>query len=135
MKKIILAFLIFLFSASNIKAQYNSVGYDATSGEWNVGVHSFTYNSRKDEPTRVHCFQLSIENNTAYVLSAIDVEIILKNNGKTFFKKTCQITISPACDVGEVYDTNSWCFGNPLSMSSFGKKFTWSAKVVAVYSP
>jgi len=136
MKKLLVAVLVLFSSCIALKAQYNSVGYDESSKRWNVNITDFIYTYESNEPTKITAFNLTIENKTMYSISAIDVEIVLEINGKIFFKKTCQVAISPSCAPGEIQNTRQWFFGgNGLLRSNFGKKFTWSAKVVQIYEP
>ncbi|MBP7184893.1 MAG: hypothetical protein KBA06_05255 [Saprospiraceae bacterium] len=133
MKKISILLIVLLASTIRLSAQYNSVGHDEVNNRWNVDINELHYVWYESDPSEITSFYLSIENNTAYTIVAMDVEVTLKNNGKTFFKKLCRINISQPCNPSEVQDTSQWYFVSPITRTNFGKKYSWSAIVKQVY--
>lgn len=135
MKKLLLIIILMLLFASSLIAQYNSVGYDAKRGQWNVLVHEYSYWHDSNNPSLIHSFNWEIENKTAYTIVAIDIEFSLYQKGKLFYKKLMYITISPGANPGEYVLTDKWRLATEISKSKFDKNTTWSATVKNVYVP
>lgn len=134
MKKI-LFFAFILINVVILKAQYDFEGYDKNNKVWNIGVKSYNYIYKTDQPELILGFGFTIENNTTYIITGINIEFTLSQNGENFYKKTMHVKIRPGAAPGEIVQTDEWRMNTPLLKTQFDTNTTWNAKVTKIYIP
>jgi hypothetical protein len=131
--------LFILFCSYSAKSQgflnwfnANSVGYDTVAHTWNVIATDASYYWL--DTGFVEYFSFTIDNQTAYTISAMDALVTFKDqNNRVFFKKRIRMTCDPL-NSGEVGNTHNWYFKPQILKSKFTGKWDYNMEVLKIYT-